>query len=262
MGGFIPVELLNADKALAEARNAGKHLACPEEYNAALALRDDAFGTYGRCNTKTAIALANDSMAKVEELCPGNDSDGDGVMDDLDQCPNTPEGVKVDAKGCPLDTDGDGVYDYLDQCPNTPQGVKVDAEGCPLDTDGDGVYDYLDQCPDTPPGIKVDAKGCPLDADGDGVYDYLDKCPNTPQGANVDSRGCWVLKGVHFDTAKWNLRAEAFSILDEVISILKKNPSLKVEVQDTRTIEDQKDTIRDFRRIELILLWVISSTRV
>ena len=62
--------------------------------------------------------------------------------------------------GCPLDTDGDGVYDYLDKCPNTPKGVKVNDAGCPLDTDGDGVYDYLDKCPDTPKGAKVNKVGC------------------------------------------------------------------------------------------------------
>ncbi|MGE4491087.1 MAG: OmpA family protein [Syntrophotalea sp.] len=90
------------------------------------------------------------------------DSDGDGVTDDLDQCPGTPKGAPVDAKGCPLDSDGDGVYDYLDQCPGTPEGAPVDAKGCPLDSDGDGVYDYLDQCPDTPKGMSVDEKGCEL----------------------------------------------------------------------------------------------------
>jgi len=36
----------------------------------------------------------------------------------------------VDAKGCPLDSDGDGVADYLDKCPNTPKGATVDARGC------------------------------------------------------------------------------------------------------------------------------------
>jgi OOP family OmpA-OmpF porin len=34
---------------------------------------------------------------------------------------------------CPvLDSDGDGVYDYMDKCPDTPRGVKVDKDGCPL----------------------------------------------------------------------------------------------------------------------------------
>ncbi len=31
-----------------------------------------------------------------------------------------------------MDTDGDGVSDYFDKCPNTPTGVKVDGGGCPL----------------------------------------------------------------------------------------------------------------------------------
>lgn len=31
-----------------------------------------------------------------------------------------------------VDSDGDGVYDYRDKCPNTPAGRKVDADGCEL----------------------------------------------------------------------------------------------------------------------------------
>jgi OOP family OmpA-OmpF porin len=61
---------------------------------------------------------------------PPADSDGDGVIDPNDKCPNTPKGVKVDSVGCPIDTDGDGVPDYLDKCPSTPKGFKIDAEGC------------------------------------------------------------------------------------------------------------------------------------
>ncbi len=121
--------------------------------------------------------------------CP-HDSDGDGVLDGLDKCPNTPKGAKIDASGCPIDSDGDGVYDGLDQCPDTPKGAKVDAKGCPIDSDGDGVYDGLDQCPNTPKGAKVDANGCPIDSDGDGVPDGIDQCPDTPKGLKVDDKGC------------------------------------------------------------------------
>jgi len=64
---------------------------------------------------------------------PPKDSDGDGVPDDQDKCPNTPPGVKVDAVGCPLDSDHDGVPDYLDKCPGTPPGIKVDANGCEIE---------------------------------------------------------------------------------------------------------------------------------
>src|SRR5690606_30407270 len=37
------------------------------------------------------------------------------------------------------DSDGDGVTDQFDKCPDTPADVPVDVNGCPLDTDGDGV---------------------------------------------------------------------------------------------------------------------------
>jgi OOP family OmpA-OmpF porin len=66
------------------------------------------------------------------DIAPARDSDGDGVIDDLDQCPGTPAGVAVDEKGCPLDSDGDGVYDYQDKCPGTSSDLAVDADGCPI----------------------------------------------------------------------------------------------------------------------------------
>jgi len=97
-----------------------------------------------------------------------NDLDEDGVTDDMDQCPDTPNGEMVDANGCSdsqKDTDGDGVNDDVDTCPDTPNGEVVDANGCSdsqKDTDGDGVNDDVDQCPDTPNGEIVDADGCPL----------------------------------------------------------------------------------------------------
>ena len=147
----------------------------------------------GQCGISVAAdnIVGPQAMADfVEKVFLARDTDGDGVPDDMDECPDTPKEVKVDEKGCPFDTDGDGVYDYLDQCPDTPKGVKVDEKGCPFDTDGDGVHDYLDECPNTPMGVKVDEKGCPLDSDQDGVYDYLDQCPDTPMGVTVDNVGC------------------------------------------------------------------------
>jgi len=120
------------------------------------------------------------------------DSDGDGVVDSKDMCPDTPAGIKVDEFGCPFDSDRDGVPDYFDECPGTPQGAPIDKKGCPLDSDSDGVPDYTDLCPDTSPGIAVDDYGCPFDSDGDGVPDYLDQCPDTPYEVEVDKYGCPV----------------------------------------------------------------------
>lgn len=118
------------------------------------------------------------------------DSDGDGVPDSRDACPDTPRGIDVDATGCPFDYDGDGVAAYMDNCPNTPAGATVDASGCPADSDSDGVFDGIDQCPATPQGATVDARGCPSDRDGDGVFFGIDVCPNTPAGVVVDATGC------------------------------------------------------------------------
>ncbi len=153
------------------------------------------------------------------------DSDGDGVTDDLDQCPNTPAGAPVDTKGCPLDSDGDGVFDYLDQCPNTPAGAPVDTKGCPLDTDGDGVFDYLDQCPDTPAGAAIDSKGCPLDTDGDGVFDYLDQCPDTPAGMAVDAAGCSLelTLRINFDSDSAVIKPSFKGELDKAAAFVRAN---------------------------------------
>ncbi|WP_043319953.1 outer membrane beta-barrel protein [Microbulbifer sp. HZ11] len=64
----------------------------------------------------------------------------------------------------PRDWDGDGIYSNLDECPQTPPGIDVDARGCPIDSDGDGVPDYLDQCPGTPMGVAVNFDGCQREA--------------------------------------------------------------------------------------------------
>lgn len=122
------------------------------------------------------------------------------------------------------DADGDGVVDSKDQCPGTPAGIRVDAKGCAVDSDGDGVADASDSCPGTPAGAKVDAKGCELDSDGDGVVDSRDQCPDTPAGATVDARGCAhdiVLKDVNFQLDSGELTAASKSTLDRVAASLK-----------------------------------------
>ena len=99
-----------------------------------------------------------------------DDTDGDGVGDPFDNCPNTPAGDEVDANGCTIvaigDSDNDGVLDDVDLCPNTAPGTDVDTDGCALtpidDADNDGVADEFDQCPATPANSLVNAVGCPI----------------------------------------------------------------------------------------------------
>jgi len=124
---------------------------------------------------------------------PGQlDADGDGVMDNLDLCPDTPAGASVDENGCwtgQLDSDGDRIMDDLDQCPDTPAGAAVDVDGCSsgqLDSDWDGVMDDVDQCPDTPPGVMVDSAGCELTVVPDVVGLSLSEAGATIVNANLN----------------------------------------------------------------------------
>jgi hypothetical protein len=74
------------------------------------------------------------SSADLSSIEKG-DADKDGVIDVFDDCPDTPTGVKVNSKGCPLDSDGDGVPDYLDKENNTKKGKVVNANGVTLNDD-------------------------------------------------------------------------------------------------------------------------------
>ncbi len=197
------------------------------------------------------------------------DSDKDGVKDKNDACPDTPLGVEVDARGCPLDSDGDGVPDYMDECPNTPAGAPVDAQGCPLDSDGDGVPDYMDNCPNTPAGAPVDAQGCPLDSDGDGVPDYLDRCPNTPRGTEVDAQGCpipeepevisYTFEDVFFDFDQATIKPEGEAKLREIgatlITIM--NADIEVHGHTDSTGPEEYNMGLSQRRAEAVRDWLL-----
>ncbi len=68
-----------------------------------------------------------------EKVVIVKDSDGDGINDNFDRCPNTPANTKVDGNGCKidLDVDKDGIVNSKDLCPNTPVGEAVNSDGCP-----------------------------------------------------------------------------------------------------------------------------------
>jgi outer membrane protein OmpA-like peptidoglycan-associated protein len=151
------------------------------------------------------------SAGLIFGLRKAKDTDGDGVPDKKDKCPDTPTIAKVDSEGCPIDTDLDGVADYLDACPGfagplelsgcpdqDKDGIADKEDACPTvpgitrfagcpDTDEDGIQDSADACPNVK-GLDI-FKGCP-DTDGDGVEDSKDKCSDTPSGVKVDESGC------------------------------------------------------------------------
>ena len=157
--------------------------------------------------------------------CP--DTDGDGIQDSEDACPT--EFGLASLQGCP-DRDGDGIADKDDACPD--EAGLAALKGCP-DADGDGVADKDDKCP-TVAGPKANA-GCPWpDTDGDGVLDKDDKCP-TVKGT-VANQGCpevseEVMKTLNnygkvilFDSGKSTFQKGTYTVLQSITSILKEYP--------------------------------------
>lgn len=135
------------------------------------------------------------------------------------------------------DKDGDGIPDEKDECPEL--AGKALTNGCP-DRDGDGVADKDDQCPDIP-GLKK-YKGCPIpDSDKDGINDEEDQCPNEP--GTRENHGCpqitreqaekiaYAARQIQFEFKKSELDSSTYPQLEEVVTILKKNPTLNLRIE-------------------------------
>ena len=149
---------------------------------------------------KSKISKEDKKAAKLKRKLSKRDSDGDGVNNYEDKCPD----IAGKVNGCP-DTDGDGVSDNFDMCPKLvgdPElfgcpdkdndGFSDDKDSCPNvygilngcpDFDNDGTPDLIDLCPKKPGKIN----GCP-DSDNDGVSDGKDACPEKP--GKAINKGC------------------------------------------------------------------------
>ena len=168
------------------------------------------------------------------------DTDGDGVLDMWDECPDTPAGVSVTSRGCEIqriedDNDNDRVPNSRDDCPNTPAGSPVDPRGCSLDSDMDGVPTDRDRCPGSRPGADVNEFGCENDNDNDKVADHHDRCLDTRPGVKVDVYGCEIrdiisLPGVNFQTGSDLLAPGAEDLIEIAAQTLNQNPSILIEV--------------------------------
>jgi len=112
-------------------------------------------------------------------------------------------------------------------------GFSVRADGFKTGNDmGDFVQNvFLAEIAKPAPKLVPKPVAKPMDSDGDGVTDDKDQCPNTPKGATVDARGCWTYAAVVlFDFDSDTIKSIANPMLDEAVSILKKNPEIKVEI--------------------------------
>ncbi len=179
-------------------------------------------------------ACPEEAGLEIFNGCP--DADGDGIQDSKDDCPND-KGL-AEFNGCP-DTDGDGVMDKDDNCPEVA-GLKS-LMGCP-DADGDGVADNADNCPnEVGPAAN---SGCPWpDTDGDGVLDKDDKCPN--EAGVVANNGCPEVKPTEevmktlneyaktilFDSGRASFKKETDQVLEAMVAIFKEYPQADFSIE-------------------------------
>ncbi|MFT5744996.1 MAG: type IX secretion system PorP/SprF family membrane protein [Saprospiraceae bacterium] len=213
-------------------------------------------------------------------FCKSKDSDGDGVMDKDDKCPEVPGPSEND--GCPDesvadnddDRDKDGISDALDKCPDLAGSLAN--SGCPIDDrDKDGIVDNKDKCPDLAGPFATG--GCPgEDTDKDGIVDELDQCPTEPgplylQGCPPVASASVVTKeireakdiairNVYFDLDKDNIKRQYFQDLDKLAEYLVGHPEWRVRATghtDERASKEYNDSLSK-RRVESVMFYLMN----
>jgi outer membrane protein OmpA-like peptidoglycan-associated protein len=197
--------------------------------------------------------------------CPIPDTDKDGLNDEVDKCPNEPGTAKYN--GCPVpDTDKDGINDENDKCPNQPGTAKY--QGCPIpDSDGDGINDEEDKCPSQ--AGPASRNGCPVtDRDNDGIDDESDKCPDV--AGSKANNGCPDVpadvskllssssQSISFTSNSAKLASTASTSLNKVVTVLKEHPEMRIRIEGhTDNMEKNAEDIRQ-QRAEAVKAYLIS----
>ncbi len=212
------------------------------------------------------------------------DSDGDGIKDPEDKCPEASEDFDNydDDDGCPEeDNDGDGILDSRDECPAEAENFNgmYDDDGCPdFDTDKDGIVDSRDTCPEEAEDKDgfADSDGCPEeDNDFDGFPDGEDECPNLPESFNdhKDKDGCpdyfrvennkLVFKRrIRFKRKEAELHDPAFEVIEELAATIISNTAwqeVHITVHTSGRGNDDAQQVLSERRASTILRLLIQS---
>lgn len=170
------------------------------------------------------------------------------------------------------DNDHDGVIDAIDQDPNTPPDVPVDTKGRTLDSDRDGVPDYIDKEPYYPPrpGEKVNDEGVVLNSAGGtggrgGVTEQRvkelinealeDFTPASDGNSNGGAVAEWFLPMIHFGTDSYSIKYSDYGTLASIAKMMKSNPQMRLVVTgytDATAPENYNDRL-SYNRAESVV---------
>lgn len=158
----------------------------PESYDVPPSADVGAQGDYGRDIYDVIEAVGEPDVGSPDIVMVFDDNE-DGVPNDADNCPISPNEDQADR-------DSDGVGDVCDSYPNDPDNdidgdsFPADTDNCPehgnsdqVDSDEDGIGDVCDPCPADPGD----------DPDSDDVCTSEDNCPAVynPDQADSDEDG-------------------------------------------------------------------------
>ncbi len=164
------------------------------------------------------------------------------------------------------DSDGDGIIDMLDQEKDSPAGALVDTRGVTLDSDGDGIADYKDKEPYSAPGFEVDGDGVAkgvVRSEAD-VLKLMDAraakwCEDCKKG--MSECGKWFLPMIHYDLNSSKLKPEFYGHLHHVASVMKMCPNTCVTVighTDDRSSTQYNEGL-SYRRAQTAIDYLVSN---
>lgn len=158
----------------------------------------------------------------------------------LDMVLNDISNLKSQQEGFLQDSDGDGVVDALDEEPDTPAGAIVDTKGRVLDSDRDGIPDHLDKEPYyTPrPGETVNSEGVVINPMGprggvteERVKELIDQALQTYDPAQSGAAVAeWFLPMLHFANDSYSIKYSDYGTLAGVARMMKSNPKIRLVV--------------------------------
>lgn len=170
----------------------------------------------------------NLTISGISPCNSGDDSDYDGIENDVDNCPEVYNPIQEDYDADGIgdvcdDSDGDGITDDNDNCPGVANPNQGDYDSDDIgdvcdDSDGDGITDDIDNCPDL-------ANPNQEDYDSNGIGDVCDDsdrdgCLNSEDGVRFSNMEEFVVIDGCSNGVQNKMTSECGVMMSDAIDVL------------------------------------------